>query len=352
MAQRKGILLITPGFPSDEKDSTCIPALQIFAAGLAKNLPDYEFTVLALHYPFKKESYRWHGLHVHALHLQATTRWQRLKAVVSVWRWFVRHKRQHNWQGIHAFWLSNAAFAGRWLAWWHRLPFRVTLMGQDALVENQFHRRVAAKQGQVIAVSKKAAAIFQAHQGFMPTVIPWGWGPEPETKPNLRDIDLLGVGSLIPLKNFAAFADVVAKLLPSFPNLKAVIIGEGSEREALENLIEKRQLQNHLELWGSCDRAVVLETMQRSKLLLHPSRYEAFGYVFLEALGSGMTVVSAKVGIAEPSDQWLIGKGCKEWVHLCTKGLAENRTIKPCWPFPLAEVYIHYRREYSKWLDG
>jgi glycosyltransferase involved in cell wall biosynthesis len=36
--------------------------------------------------------------------------------------------------------------------------------------------------------------------------------------------------------------------------------------------------------------------MMRSKILLHPSEYESQGYVFLEALASGMYVVCRDVG--------------------------------------------------------
>ena len=43
---------------------------------------------------------------------------------------------------------------------------------------------------------------------------------------------------------------------------------------------------------GMVDHATVLQTMQRAKILLHPSSYEGFGTVCVEALYAGAHVIS------------------------------------------------------------
>lgn len=53
-------------------------------------------------------------------------------------------------------------------------------------------------------------------------------------------------------------------------------------------------------------RAEMLKLMARSRVLVHPSRYESQGYVFLEALMQGMSVVSYPVSIASPSERWSV----------------------------------------------
>ena len=105
---------------------------------------------------------------------------------------------------------------------------------------------------------------------------------------NERDIDILGVGGLIPLKNYQLFIRLIKSILPDFPNLKAVIIGEGKERKIIEQMIEEWNLSEHISLTGMLPRHEVLNYMNRSRIFLHPSTYESFGFVFSEALYSGM----------------------------------------------------------------
>lgn len=59
------VLWITPGFASDESDSTCIPPLQDLARALQEQ--NIELTIIALDYPFNRKEYHWHGIRVYAL---------------------------------------------------------------------------------------------------------------------------------------------------------------------------------------------------------------------------------------------------------------------------------------------
>ena len=64
MASARHIALITPGFPRDEADTSCIPPLQIALRRLRQRRPDIRITVIALHYPDSRRPYRWHGFEV------------------------------------------------------------------------------------------------------------------------------------------------------------------------------------------------------------------------------------------------------------------------------------------------
>ena len=102
-----------------------------------------------------------------------------------------------------------------------------------------------------------------------------------------RDIDILGAGSLIPLKQYDIYIDVVFELKKKLPCIKTMICGNGPEHDKLRSMIEERDMQSNITLAGEISHDQVLKLMQRSKIFLHPSNYEGYGTVCLEALCAG-----------------------------------------------------------------
>jgi len=350
MVTKPRILLITPGFPADEDDTTCIPALQVYARGLAESLPDYAFEVVALHYPFRTGTYRCFDLDVHSLNLPSGSRIRRWLGLWRALRWLHRFHLQNPVVGVHSFWLNDAAWLGWKLTRRFNLPFLATIMGQDALSANHYHRWVRLPPKCVVAVSQRAAETYGELNRGLPEVVPWGWGPVDAESSRERGIDILGVGALIELKDFRTFVEVLARLKTGRPSLRAVMVGEGSESEALQRMAAELGLNAHCEFTGKLPRAEVLALMAQSKILLHPSTYEAFGYVFLEALGAGMQVVSRPVGIAEPGQRWQVGHSVDELAEACERGLASHSGWEPTWPYPLADVFRNYGGIYRGWF--
>src|SRR5262245_47941935 len=103
------VALLTPGFPSDENDTACIPALQEYLHGLRRYARDIQATVLTLRYPHRSEAYSWHGLQVFAcngrrLHFPASLlSWTRLL------RCFTRLHNRHRVDVLHSLWLGECA---------------------------------------------------------------------------------------------------------------------------------------------------------------------------------------------------------------------------------------------------
>jgi glycosyltransferase involved in cell wall biosynthesis len=63
--------------------------------------------------------------------------------------------------------------------------------------------------------------------------------------------------------------------------------------------------------------------MQRSKLFLHPSSYEGFGIVCIEALCAGAPVISFVKPMNQPIENWHIVKNKEE---MTTKAIAVLQT--------------------------
>ena len=71
-----------------------------------------------------------------------------------------------------------------------------------------------------------------------------------------------------------------------------LLVGKGPEKEKLQSLISKFKLESSVTMTGELPYNEVLQRMQRAKVFLHPSSYEGFGCVCLEALHAGAHVIS------------------------------------------------------------
>ncbi|HUR99725.1 MAG TPA: glycosyltransferase [Pyrinomonadaceae bacterium] len=104
------------------------------------------------------------------------------------------------------------------------------------------------------------------------------------------------VGRLYWVKGFDTLIRAFAALAPAHPDVVLWIIGEGSERAALENLIRSVGLSDRIYMLGN--RADIADVMADLDVLVHPSLAESFGLIFIEAMALGKPVIGTAVGIA------------------------------------------------------
>jgi glycosyltransferase involved in cell wall biosynthesis len=119
-----------------------------------------------------------------------------------------------------------------------------------------------------------------------------------------RTIDVIGAGSLIPLKQYNVFVSVLKKVVEVFPSLRAIICGEGPEFDSLNRMIVDAGLKKNIQLVGEKTHEEVLLLFQLSKILLHPSSYEGYSSVCLEALYAGAHVVSFRTPTEAKIEHW------------------------------------------------
>ena len=303
----RSLVFLIPGFPEDEEDSTCLPAVQNYVAAFADAHPDLETHVIAFQYPFTRRTYRWNGVTVHALAGRNRRGIRRLGTWGRAFRTFLSIHRRTGVRALHSFWLTECTWVGRRLSRFFRLRHVASIGGQDARADNPYLPRLNLDGVTLTAGSAFAAETFSKHAArTVDHVIPLGLDTthlQTLAAPSERDVDVLGVGSLIPVKDYATFIDIVARLVPAFPDLRACIIGEGPLREALHEQIAEKGLQEHVTLAGRLPHDAVFRSMLRSRVFLHPARYESQGYVFLEALFAGLSVVCRDVGYTGESNR-------------------------------------------------
>jgi len=121
-------------------------------------------------------------------------------------------------------------------------------------------------------------------------------GPEQSQSPREQSgcdaLRLLGVGSLVAIKNWGLAIRALSHLPPS---TSLSIAGDGPERAALGHLVRDLGLQSRVHLLGH--RNDVGALMAEFDLLVHSSLSETFGYTLLEAAGRGLPVVACDLPI-------------------------------------------------------
>lgn len=290
----KTLVILSPGFPKNEEDTTCLPLQQVLLKTIKKNHPELELLVIAFQYPFQKKNYSWHGIPVMAFGGKGRPNVFRAYNWARIWAALKGVNKKREIQGILSFWIGECAFIGERFARSHGLKHYCWILGQDAKAGNRYYHLARMREESLLAISDFIASNMYINYGAMPRrVITGGLDKTmfPENKSD-RDIDVLAVGSLISLKQYHLFVEVVCRLRRKHPHIKAVLCGNGPDRARIAGMIKKLNMEQHIELAGEIPHAAVLEMMQRSKVFLHTSNYEGLVMVCLEALYAGAKAIS------------------------------------------------------------
>lgn len=105
-----------------------------------------------------------------------------------------------------------------------------------------------------------------------------------------REKVILGVGRLMPVKNYGMLIQAWSILAPKYPDWRVVIYGEGPQKARLQAQIEALNLESSFELAGS--RRDMGAEYRKMAILCHPAEFEGFGLAPAEALALEMPVVA------------------------------------------------------------
>ncbi len=323
------MIILTPGFPKDEADTACLPTQQVLIRAINKCYPTLKIVILSFHYPFMHGEYEWNGNKVISFDGRNKGKLQSIRVWRQVWKTLRQLNKEHNIAGILSFWHTECAFVGSYFARRNNLQHKNWILGQDAKKGNKYMKLAKMKSSDLVALSDFIAAEFDKNYGMRPGhVIPLGI--ELAMFHNVaveRTIDLIGVGSLIPLKQYEVFIEVVHEVKKQMPDITAVICGKGPQNENLEDRITQLELKGTVKLKGELGHQHAIDLMQQSKILLHTSEYEGFGTVMAEALYAGAKVISFVQPMNEEIENWYIAKDKKEMVDIAVRLLQNSATL-------------------------
>lgn len=108
------------------------------------------------------------------------------------------------------------------------------------------------------------------------------------------EIQVLAVGGLRKVKGFDVLIKAIAILTEEIPGIRLSIAGEGSERNTLEELIKRLNLEGKVKLLGY--RNDVSALLANADVFVSSSLSEGQSNAILEAMASGVPVVATSVG--------------------------------------------------------
>jgi len=122
---------------------------------------------------------------------------------------------------------------------------------------------------------------------------------------------LIHIGSFVPEKNHNELFLIFDQLLPKFPDIKLLLIGEGPLKSYFQN-----QFADRSDILFAGVRTDVDAILPFAKGLLLPSLLEGLPGVILEAMNSNVPVISYNVGgiseVVSAERGWLVPKGQRE----------------------------------------
>lgn len=114
----------------------------------------------------------------------------------------------------------------------------------------------------------------------------------PERVSDLKGKNIISVGRLAPEKDYEELIKVFSEIDSSFEEWKLHIVGDGDEREKLQNLIREKQLENRIIMHGFLGKEEIEKLMYQSSLYLMTSLTESFGLVLIEAQSYGLPCIA------------------------------------------------------------
>ena len=324
-------IILSPGFPKDESDSTCLPSPQSFVKILKEKYPELEIIVLAFQYPFETAAYEWNNCRVIAMGGKGRGKLFRLLLWCRVWRKLKQLTRKGTVAGLLSFWCGECTLTGFRFARKNGIPHQCWILGQDAKKDNRYVHLIKPQPNELISISDFLQDSFYQNHKIRPAlVIPNGIDPRSfKTNLALRDIDILGSGNLVHLKRYDFFIEAIAAVKKHIPGIRSVICGKGPEKKTLGALIEKMGLQDNISLLDEMPHAQVLELMQRSRVFLHPSSFEGFSTVCLEAHFAGAEVISFHQPQHDITPGWHIVNSLEEMISQTVIALRKEKTGSP-----------------------
>jgi glycosyltransferase involved in cell wall biosynthesis len=106
---------------------------------------------------------------------------------------------------------------------------------------------------------------------------------------------VVAVGRLVPVKRFDSLIDALATVRRRQPQLRAVIVGEGYEREALEAQVRELGAEQWISMPGRVEPAELIDLYRRAWVLASASAHEGWGMTITEAAACGTPAVATRI---------------------------------------------------------
>ncbi|EEQ28584.1 phosphatidylinositol:UDP-GlcNAc transferase subunit PIG-A [Microsporum canis CBS 113480] len=178
----------------------------------------------------------------------------------------------------------------------------------SSILTNKLLKFTLSDVDHVICVShtcKENTVLRASLDPMMVSVIPNALVAENFRPPSMPGPRLLGPDDTITIvvisrlfynKGTDLLIAAIPRILALNKNVRFIIGGSGPKAIDLEQMLERKVLQDKVELLGPIKHEDVRDVMVKGHIYLHPSLTEAFGTVIVEAASCGLYIVCTRVG--------------------------------------------------------
>jgi len=204
---------------------------------------------------------------------------------------------------LHAHWATSYGYLGARTGF-H--PYIISTWGRDVYKATEgsfFYKKLLKyslnKADLVTATSKDLTWETQKFTRKQVKHIPFGvnidfW--KPSKVENSGQIITIGiVKKLEPYYGVEYLLKAFHLVLKKFSNVKLLIIGDGYEKNRLENLANELNIKEHVEFKGLINHVELLDYYHVIDIFVVPSLIESFGVVVVEAASCGLPVIASNV---------------------------------------------------------
>lgn len=144
---------------------------------------------------------------------------------------------------------------------------------------------------------------------------------------------IFSVGRLVPWKGMLSLVELMPEIRQKFTDANLWIAGDGPEKVALRAKIKSRALENSVFLLGSKSRTEMAHIFSKVDIFVLNTAYEGFSHTILEAMASGLPVVTTAVGgnpelVREGIDGFLVNLGDKKALRMRIENLLGDNLLR------------------------
>lgn len=129
-----------------------------------------------------------------------------------------------------------------------------------------------------------------------PAVDPSGFHPSDKATSSAGVLQVVGVGSLTWTKDYEHAFRAVRRVLDRGTDLRLDIVGDGPDHQHLRYSIDDLGLGDRVRLHGRQDPGAIARWLRTADVFLHTSSSEGISNAVLEAMASGLPVVTSDAG--------------------------------------------------------
>lgn len=176
--------------------------------------------------------------------------------------------------------------------------------GQQTRLPEIWSRKVMLKQA--VAVTATSNYLAEKTRTYTPQstpihLVPFGvdtsvFTYEPYRNKLERPIRLIVTKHLRPIYGITYLLRALAMIYQAHPDIELILLGDGEQREELEQLAVTLGITDIVSFVGSKGQTEVVQYLHSSHIAVMPSISESFGVAALEAQATGLPVIASDVG--------------------------------------------------------